>query len=108
MKSTQSLTNVDLMEACQKPGCPVCRLEQEVVEQYLTNLFEKHFHRHDIRAQVRSSKGFCKGHAWQVSELGLGRTFGAVIYHDLLMIARDDLQNLERPPFKVRSTAVVD
>lgn len=73
-----------------------------MVEQYLINLFEKHFHRHDIRAQVRSSQGFCKEHAWLVFELGLGRTFGAaVISHDLLMIACDDLQNFERPPLKV-------
>ncbi|HNT25904.1 MAG TPA: DUF6062 family protein [Anaerolineales bacterium] len=94
-----TITVLDLITACQKPGCPICRLQQETVEQYLRDLFEKYFHRTDIRAVLRDSKGFCKEHGWLAFELELGGTFGAgIIYHDLLMLAIGDLQKVKSTP----------
>jgi len=108
MKSILNFTIPDLIAACHKPGCPICRLQQEAVERYLKDLFETRFHSPDIRTILRGSKGFCKEHGWLASELGLGSTFGsAIIYHDLLWTARDDLQKVKDSPSTKRPLSMV-
>jgi hypothetical protein len=72
MNTIIDLTISDLVEACRKPGYPVCHLQQGVVEQYLKDLFETRFHNSDVRSLLRASKGFCKEHSWLASTLGLG------------------------------------
>jgi len=60
MRSTYNLSATNLITACQKPACPIYRLQQEAVEQYLKDLFETRYHEADIRALLRDVKGFCK------------------------------------------------
>jgi hypothetical protein len=75
----------DLLEACKQPGCPVCRLVNQAVERYLDNLFYENVNDGDLRAQLRSSLGFCHGHAWLALKPGIGDALGvAIIYHDVL------------------------
>jgi len=75
----------DLLEACKQPGCPVCRLVNQAVERYLGNLFYENVNDGDLRAQLRSSLGFCHEHAWLALKPGIGDALGvAIIYHDVL------------------------
>jgi len=109
MKSNQNHTIPDLVKACNKPGCPICRLEQGAVERYLKDLFETRYHETDIRTLLRAVKGFCKEHTWLASELGLGSTFGAVIiYHDLLWTALDDIKKSDGLLSGKRSVSMVE
>lgn len=75
----------DLLDACKQPGCPVCRLVNQAVDRYLDNLFYENVNDGDLRAQLRSSLGFCHEHAWLAIKPGLGDALGvAIIYHDIL------------------------
>jgi hypothetical protein len=72
-----------LIEACEQPGCPACRLVHRFVEQYLDKLFYEAVNDRTLRHQLRLSRGFCNPHAWQAQEYGdvLGI---AIIYQDIL------------------------
>jgi hypothetical protein len=75
----------DLLDACRQPDCPVCRLVNQAVERYLDNLFYENVNDGDLRAQLRSSLGFCHEHAWLALKPGIGEALGvAIIYHDVL------------------------
>jgi len=75
----------DLLDACKQPGCPVCRLVNQAVDRYLNNLFYENVNDGDLRAQLRSSLGFCHEHAWLALKPGIGDALGvAIIYHDVL------------------------
>lgn len=72
-----------ILDACNQPGCPVCRLSQQAVEHYLDGLLYENVNELDLRQYLRRSLGFCNVHSWQLLEfrdvLGI-----AIIYHDIL------------------------
>ena len=81
----QSSTTFNLIEACRKPGCPVCRLEQHSVERYLDNQFYENVNSAGFRENLRLSMGFCREHAWLAADERLGDALGfAIIYHDAI------------------------
>ncbi len=74
-----------LLEACTQPGCPVCRVIQEVVERYLRHLFYEDVNDWGIRQTLRKSRGFCPTHTWMLLEIGIADPFGtAILYQDVL------------------------
>jgi hypothetical protein len=75
----------ELLDACDQPGCPVCRLAQRSVQSYLDILFYENVNDGGIRQRLRRSMGFCNLHAWQILETGVGDALGvSMIYHDIL------------------------
>jgi hypothetical protein len=71
-----------LLLACEKPGCPVCRLEQKATQQYLDGLLYESVNSPTLRNRLRVSHGFCNEHAWQAIDHRLGDALGfAIIYH---------------------------
>ncbi len=75
----------NLLEACRKPGCPVCRLEQNVVERYLDNQFYENVNSPRWRDRLRGSLGFCYEHTWLAADKRLGDPLGfTIIYRDLV------------------------
>lgn len=84
----KSTTYFDLMDACKKPGCPLCRMEKKSVEKYLDDMFYEKVNDIPLRARLRASMGFCSQHA----ELALsgdgirGNALGlAIIYNDIIL-----------------------
>lgn len=74
----------DLLEASAQPGCPVCRLVESSTTHFLGSMFYENVNDIPARAHLRSSFGFCREHAWQVLEGGLGDALGiSIIYHDV-------------------------
>lgn len=74
-----------LLEACGKPGCPVCQLEQQATERYLDHLFYENVNDSGTRSQLRDSLGFCREHTELLLDRGLGDALGmSIIYHDVL------------------------
>ena len=74
-----------LLEACGRPGCPVCRVEQESVERYLDNQFYENVNSPRWRDRLRASLGFCYEHAWLAVDKRLGDALGfTIIYHDVV------------------------
>ena len=80
-----SSTVYDLIQACRKPGCPICQLEQSAVERYLDNLFYESVNDGQVRERLRASMGFCREHAWLAVDKRLGNALGfAIIYQDVI------------------------
>lgn len=74
-----------IVEACQKPGCPLCRIEQQSVERYLENQLYENVNSPRWRDRLRQSLGFCHEHAWLAVNERLGDALGfSIIYQDLL------------------------
>ena len=79
---TKTATYFDLRDACQLPGCPVCRIEQRTVQRFLDALMYENVNDPGTRDRLRGSLGFCHEHAWQVANEMLGNALGmAIIYH---------------------------
>ena len=80
-----NLTAHKLLEACRAQGCPVCRLEQQDVERYLSQKFDENVNSPVWRDSLRASLGFCHEHAWLAVNQRLGDALGfSIIYRDLL------------------------
>lgn len=80
-----------LVEACGKPGCPVCRCLRESTFQSLDALLYEQVTDPGTRQVLSRSWGFCAWHAGmsrRVQNAGLGI---AVIYQDLLRQVRERL-----------------
>ena len=89
----------NLLEACGKPGCPVCRLEQHSVERYLDNKFYENVNTPAWRDQLRASLGFCEEHASLAVEKRLGDALGfSIIYRDILNSILIHLKRGTAPP----------
>lgn len=80
-----------LLEACQRAGCLLCRLEQESVQHYLEAWKYEMFTDVGVRGELRRSQGFCNTHTWQLARMGATLQL-AVAYRDILSDATEQLQ----------------
>jgi hypothetical protein len=83
VRTGRSTIFFDLLDACTRDGCPICRLVSRSVERFFDALSYENTNDPAIRAQLRASRGFCNRHAWQYAARhdGLGT---AIIYRDIL------------------------
>ena len=94
-----NLTAYQLLEACQEPGCPVCRMEQHSVERYLDNHFYENVNSPKWRDKLRTSLGFCHEHAWLAVNKRLGDALGfSIIYRDVVTHILSDLDRGRTAP----------
>jgi hypothetical protein len=90
--SSPHLGYFDVVEACQEPGCPVCRLSSREVKKYLDAILYDCVTDPDIRDELRRTLGYCHMHAWQLSTVGRGYLLGvSIIYEDVLDIVQSEL-----------------
>ncbi|MFC1996074.1 DUF6062 family protein [Chloroflexota bacterium] len=93
--SIKNITYLDLIEACQKPGCLVCTLRSELVESYIRMLFHEHINDPPSRDKLRYSYGLCYQHSWLAINGQLGNALGvAIISHDVIRKLLQDLSEL--------------
>lgn len=80
-----SSTSYDLIQACQRLGCPACRVEQNAVERYISSIFYESVNDIQVRERLRASMGFCREHSQMAVDKKLGNALGfAIIYHDVI------------------------
>jgi hypothetical protein len=53
----------ELEKACEKPGCPLCRIVADRAERYIDNMLFEHVANRSFRALHRASGGFCAEHS---------------------------------------------
>ncbi len=83
--SIKNITYLDLIEACQQPGCLVCTLRQDMVENYIRMLFHEHINDPPSRDKLRYSYGLCYQHSWLAIDGQLGNALGmAIISRDVI------------------------
>ncbi len=73
-----------LLEACDKPGCPVCRCLRELTFRSLDGLLYEQVTDPGTRAVLNQSWGFCSWHAWMAMEVRNAALGMAILYQDLL------------------------
>jgi hypothetical protein len=95
-------TYFKLLEAMPMPGCAVCRLANVALHQYVDDLFSEHLWVMERRAEMRLGRGVCPAHAPLMDEFG--RVLGlAVLHHDILGHALDDVDSAMRTPLGKRA-----
>lgn len=73
----------DLLEALEQSDCPVCRLVDRDVRQYIDGFFYESLTVVERRAEIRAARGFCSVHGSILA--GNSRTLGtAIIHHDVI------------------------
>lgn len=77
--SAQSNLYFDLIEALGQPNCPVCRLIDRDVRQYIDSFFYESLTAVERRAEIRAARGFCSVHGSILA--GHSRTLGTAIIH---------------------------
>src|SRR5437763_934363 len=81
-----------LSEACNKAGCILCRLTGETTRRYLETFKDEMFTDVNVRAKLRSSRGFCNTHTWQLVQMGASLSL-AQAYRDIIT---DEIEQLEK------------
>jgi hypothetical protein len=76
-----------LVEACEGPGCPVCRCLEVDARQYLDALLYEQVNDLELRTRLYGSWGFCNWHAWMLPETSSPAFGSSIIYDDLLRLA---------------------
>lgn len=85
----------DLLDACARPGCPLCQVATAFVRRYLDGTMYEHVNDPGVRAALRNARGYCNTHAWMLTN-ERGVVLGtAIIQRDILETA---LKALEIPP----------
>lgn len=83
----------EIIDACQKPGCPLCYLAQHAVRRHLEQVIYDSVNDPPLRARLRESLGYCYEHAWQLPQAGASTPLGvAFIYRDLLNTVTKELE----------------
>jgi hypothetical protein len=86
----------DLLEALGQPHCPVCRLIDRDVRQYIDGFFYESLTVVERRAEIRSARGFCSVHGSILA--GHSRTLGTAIIHQ--DVINDVLRGFPEPGAK--------
>lgn len=74
----------DIIEACAKPGCPLCRVAERWGGRFMAAILYEEVTDPHTRGRLKQSFGFCRDHAWQAADVG-GTLLGmSIIYRGLL------------------------
>jgi hypothetical protein len=95
MSEEKSVGYVRLVEACDGPGCPVCRCVIEESRGHIRALLYEHVTDPDTRRALRASWGFCNWHTWMLLDVEHAIFGAAIIYEDLLRIALEQTERLD-------------
>ncbi len=84
-RGPQSYSYYEVIDACNEPSCPLCRLGQASANRHLTSLIYDSVNDVSLRATLRRSLGYCPEHAWLLPNAGESAPLGiAIIHRDLL------------------------
>lgn len=85
-----------LTEAMARPGCFLCRLEQEAVVRGLDSLLHESVNDPGLRARLREGGGFCAEHGHLLAEVG-DAVGVAILMHDAVLSAAERLDQAPGP-----------
>jgi hypothetical protein len=83
-----------LIDACARPGCPICQCMLADTRHYLDGVLYEHVTDPATRGRLRDSWGFCNWHGWLLHEIPTSAFGSAILGEDLL---RDAIRRFESP-----------
>lgn len=86
-----------LLDACARPGCPVCRCLRDDSLRHLRTLLYEHVTDPGVRAALRAARGFCNWHAAMLLDLPDAGFGAAILSADLLAAERSRAARLAGP-----------
>jgi hypothetical protein len=92
-----------LVEACARPGCPVCRCLIAESRAYLGALLYEQVTDPETRRALRLSWGFCNWHTWMLPDVASSAFGAAILCEDLVTRA---VRRTQRPRRGLRLGAV--
>jgi len=95
MKAT-GITEFDIVEALQQPGCPLCRIARSSEILYMKYFLTGNAGDPDTRKSIVEGGGFCRRHAWEVFRLEAlewGVPLGnGLLYEDLVQATAREME----------------
>ena len=89
-----SFTYFEIIDTCQRRGCPLCRLRAGFVQRSLGSLLYENVNDPDIRERLRRSLGWCAQHASLLPGADQSPALGvAIITQDLVHLCLSTLSN---------------
>jgi len=73
-----------LVEACARPGCPICSCLRDAATRHLAAVLAEHVTDPVSRARLSGAWGFCAAHATALCEVPEAALGTAIVYHDLV------------------------
>ena len=88
----------ELQKACEKPGCPLCRIVSDRANRYIDNTLFEHITNRGFRALYRAAGGFCSFHSRHLISFRDGLAV-AILSRDILedRITAFDRKNFWKP-----------
>ena len=86
-----------LADACDRPGCPVCRCLVADARQYLESVLYEQVTDPGTRGRLSRSWGFCNWHAWMLRETSDPAFGPAIIYEELVRAAIKRFERAAEP-----------
>ncbi len=82
---------VKVREALRRGGCPVCRVASASARRYLWGFLYEQVNDPEVRDTLRRSRGFCRHHAWMLTQFY--DTLGvSIVHHHLVRDLAQDLR----------------
>ena len=94
----KSIGYVNLIEACEQPGCPVCRRVDAEARRAVDTLLSEHVTDPYTRRRLRASWGLCNWHTSMVLETDGVATGASILYEDLLGACGARVEHLRDDP----------
>lgn len=81
---SKSTLYFELLDACNREGCPLCYLAYQSAQRHLQSFLREFVTDPEIRAELRSARGYCQEHAWQLAQMQGSPLSIAILYQDVL------------------------
>lgn len=75
----------DLLEACSKPGCPVCYVSLKMARHYVDSILYEYVNDPGVRDEIRQSRGYCNEHAWWMLDVRGAGPGVAILQRDVVL-----------------------
>jgi hypothetical protein len=94
-----------LVEACERPGCPICLCLEDDGRRALGAIVSEQVTDVTTRRRLRASWGFCNWHTWALVDSGSAATGAAILYEDLVRVCQRQFDpRRDRPKSWLRTT----
>jgi hypothetical protein len=87
-----------IVDACEQPGCPVCRCLDDGSRRDLAAILYEQVTDLDTRRALRDAWGFCNWHTWMLLEADTSLFGASILHEDLLRLAVERLARLGARP----------